>query len=137
MTLLDYSTFTDARTHLKDVYDAAARGATVRLGRDGEQFALARQDLLRAHFAKTVSPQLRVGQDDGRWVASMDARPFVAEGADAESAIDELMVELREYAADYDEHYAAAANHADLWGLVSLVRLSSDDELAQWLRSEA
>lgn len=135
--MLDYSTITEARTHLKEAYDRASRGTAVRLGRDQDRLVLTNQDRLRRYFASTVSPRLRVGQDDGRWIASMDARPFVAEGADAESAIDELTTELREYAEDYEEHYSGASNHQNDWGLVQLVQLSTDAELAEWVRSEA
>lgn len=137
MTTLDYATFTDARSHLKEAYDRASRGTTVRLGRDGDRLALVSQPRLREYFAATVAPELRVGQEDDRWIASMDARPFVAEGRDAESAIDELAVELREYADDYEIHYAHASNRQSEWGLVQLVLLSNDAELAEWLRGEA
>ncbi|SEB64693.1 Antitoxin of toxin-antitoxin, RelE / RelB, TA system [Paramicrobacterium humi] len=137
MHALDYPSFTSAREHLKTVFDAAERGHIVTVARSRERFAITSVERLRDYLAKTVEPRLRVGkaEDTGTWVASMDSRPFIAEGADAEDAIDGLVEELREYAEDFDEHFSGAANHKENWGLVQLVRFSSDEQLKAWLRS--
>jgi hypothetical protein len=40
---------------------------------------------------------------------------------------------LREYADDWQDHLYNVPNHADNWGLVHLIALSSDDQLREWL----
>jgi hypothetical protein len=56
-----------------------------------------------------------------------------ADGATLAEAVGEMVDALREYAADWVDRLSTAPNHADNWGLVQLVVLSSDDELVEWL----
>ena len=42
---------------------------------------------------------------------------------------------MREYAQDWVERLQYASNHAENWGLVQLVHLSTDEQLADWLRA--
>lgn len=128
--------FTYARDHLREVLDKAASGEAVRVQRAGDRLAVTDAVRLRAYFASTTSSRLRLGYEEGAWVASLDSRPFVSEGATPDQAIDDLVVSLREYADDWHDHLALASNHADAWGLVQLIGLSDDDELRAWLRAE-
>jgi hypothetical protein len=128
-----YSSAASARQNFKQMLDGAAAGVPVTVRRDKEVFALTQADKLRRHFAETTSPRLRLGQEDGVWIASMDHRPFVAEGRSEEEAIYNLVEDLREYAEDWAEHYEAAPRHKREWGLVQLVSLSTDSELVEWL----
>lgn len=132
-----FASSSDARARFSEVLDGAANGMPVTVQRGKERFAVNNADRLRRYFASCIAPELRIGKEGRVWVASMDHRPFVAEGFTPDGAIDALVEELREYAEEWEEHYEGAPNHQSAWGLVQLISLSTDDELAQWLRSEA
>lgn len=40
---------------------------------------------------------------------------------------------LRDYAEEWADRLRLAPNHADNWGLVQIVALSSDEQLRDWL----
>ena len=63
----------------------------------------------------------------------MDGRPVVSEGTDVDGALAELALSLREYAKDWDDRLERAPNHADNWALVQLIKLSTDEQLLEWL----
>ncbi|MDF1488841.1 hypothetical protein [Tessaracoccus caeni] len=128
----DYPTYSRARAHLKDVLDATARGRTVTLARDGELSAVMPVHRLRDYLYRTLSPRIRVLSEDGRVIALMEDHPFVSEGPDVDGALADLLLSLREYAEDWEDHLKDAPNHADAWALVQLVKLSTDDELRDW-----
>lgn len=132
-----FATSSEARQHFPEVLNGAATGMPVTIQRGKERFAVNDAGRLRRHFAQVTTPSLRIGKDEGVWVASMDHRPFVAEGTTPDEAIDALIEDLREYAEEWAEHYEGAVNHQTQWGLVQLISLSTDAELAAWLRSEA
>lgn len=62
--------------------------------------------------------------------------PVAADGATLHEAIDEMVVALREYAADWDDHLHRAPNHRDNEKLVRVIRHASDDNLRRRLSSE-
>ncbi|WIB78460.1 hypothetical protein DEJ28_04980 [Curtobacterium sp. MCPF17_002] len=129
----DYPTYSRAREHFKDMLDANATGRTVTVARDGAVSAMLPVDPLRRYFFRTVPPRVSVVREDGVVVALMAGRPFVSEGADVDEALDDLALSLREYAADWEDRLQHAPNHHDAWALVQLVKLSTDDELRDWL----
>lgn len=136
MTIVaDYETYSAARAHLKDVIDATTRGRTVTLRRDNDVVAVTPADRLRDYFSRTVSPRVSVTREGDVVVAIMEGRPFGAEGSDIDDALNELVDALREYAEDWEDRLQHAPNHRDAWGLVQLVRLSSDDQLKEWMAS--
>ena len=51
----DYGTFTEVRTHLKEVLDASARGQTVTMQRGGLVSVVMSAELLRTHLFRIVS----------------------------------------------------------------------------------
>ena len=55
----DYRTFTDARSHLKEVFDATARGRTVTVQRDGQLSAVMPVDRLRTYFSNCIAARSR------------------------------------------------------------------------------
>ncbi|PWC08116.1 prevent-host-death protein [Mycetocola zhujimingii] len=128
----DYGTFTAARTHLKEVFDANAEGRTVTVRRDGQVSAVVPADKLQALLARTVSPGVRVDREDGRTIALMEGRPFVSEGMNVAEALEDLILSLREYSEDWEARLRHAPNHADNWDLVQLVKLSTDEQLLEW-----
>lgn len=136
MTLTtDYETYSSARAHLKDVFDAARSGRTVTMRRDKDIVAVTPADRLREHLSRAVAPGVSVTREGDTVIAIMEGRPFGAEGADIDDALDELIDTLREYAADWEERLQHAANHRDAWALVQLIRLSTDEQLREWMAS--
>lgn len=130
---VDYPSFTRTREHLKDVLDATAQGRTVTVARDGELSAVVPLDRLRDYFFHTVSPRVRLLAENGVTVALMEDRAFVSEGRNVEEALADLALTLREYAEDWEHRLQQAPNHAQNWGLVQLVKLSTETELLEWL----
>lgn len=131
----DYPTFSGARTHLKDVLDANAQGRTVTLGRDGALSAVVPLERLRDYIFRTVSPRVRLSTEGAKVIALMENRPFVSEGADVDDALADLVLSLREYAEDWDDHLKDAPNHRDAWALVQLVQLSTDAQVLEWFEN--
>lgn len=130
--VVDYPTYSSARTHFKDVLDATENGRSVTVSRDGHVSVVLQADRLRAFFSRTVSPRVELAHEDGRVVALMSGRPFVSEGASVDGALSDLVASLREYAEDWETRLQQAPNHRDNWALVQLIKLSSDEELLDW-----
>lgn len=128
----DYGSYTDARTHLKEVLDATAHGRTVTVRRDEQVSAVVPAEKLREFLFTTVSPHIEIFKENGAVVVLMRGRPFVSEGADVETALADLALSLREYAADWEDRLQYAPNHASAWALVQLVKLSTDEQLVDW-----
>jgi hypothetical protein len=91
-----------------------------------------RADRLRYALARLV-PAPQAVAEDGGWTLLLEGVPVAADGATFEEAVDELVLALREYAEDWNARLRLAPNHADHWGLVQLVDLSTDDELVAWI----
>ena len=133
--VLDYAKITDARSHLKDVYDAASANISVVIRRDLDAplAVLPKDSILRALRALVpLDPQVRFG-DDGHVHAWLPDLPISADGGDFDDAIDGLKDALREYADAWVDDLRHFSNHEANWGLVNLVLLSSDDELVAHL----
>jgi hypothetical protein len=129
---VQFDSVAEGRAHLKELLDAAAAGVPAALNRDRHQFAVVDAVRLR-RFLATLSPSAEVVAEADGWSVFIPGTTVAADGACLEEAIHEMVDALREYAADWIDHLSAVANHTDNWGLVQLVVLSSDDELAQWL----
>jgi predicted RNase H-like HicB family nuclease len=128
-----YDSYSDARAHLKDLLDAAERGRVATVRRDARRTAFVDLDRLR-YFLVSVCPSRAqaVAEADG-WSIFIPGLPVAADGASFDEAVDEMIVALREYAEDWQDHLLDAPNHASNWGLVQLVSLSDDDQLRDWL----
>jgi nitrite reductase/ring-hydroxylating ferredoxin subunit/predicted RNase H-like HicB family nuclease len=86
------------------------------------------------HFLTAVTPsRAEVVAEGGGWSIFIPGLPVAADGATVDEALDEMIVALREYAADWQDHLLDAPNHAANWGLVQLISLSDDDQLRDWL----
>jgi predicted RNase H-like HicB family nuclease len=128
-----YNSYTEARTHLKDLLDAAARGRTATVRRESTTAAVVDADRLRRFLAALSPVRAQAVAEAGGWSVFIPGLPIAADGATFDEAISELIAALREYAADWQERLADATNHQDNWGLVQLVALSDDDQLRDWL----
>ncbi|MHA3948880.1 hypothetical protein [Cellulomonas bogoriensis] len=128
-----YTGFRDARDHLKPILDVAGSGRMVTVTRGDQLSAVVSGEQLRRFLDATVQPRARVVMEDGAFAVFIPGVPVAAEATSFADAVDEMTVVLRDYAEDWEDHLYGAPNHADNWGLVNLVRLSSDDQLRAWL----
>lgn len=131
-TSVHFASVAEGRAHLKELLDAAADGMPAGLVRDRDRFAVVDAARLRHLLVSLSRPAQVVAEADG-WSVFIPGTPVAADGATLEQALAEAIDALREYAADWIDHLSVAANHAGNWGLVQLVRLSTDDQLAEWL----
>jgi predicted RNase H-like HicB family nuclease len=133
MSVVHYDSYTEARAHLKDLLDAAERGRVATVRRDASKTAVVDVGRLR-HVLASLSPsRAQVVAEAGGWSVFIPGLPVAADGASFDEAIAEMIVALREYAEDWQDHLLDAPNHANHWGLVQLISLSDDDQLRDWL----
>lgn len=130
---VDYQGIGVARSNLKKVFDTAEQGKSVTLGRNGEVVIALPAELVRRHFEETIEAKVEVEvTKEATWLLC-EKLPFHSEGKDFDSALDDMVLVLREYAEDWEDHLFSASNHADYWGLVQLIKLSTDEQLKTWL----
>lgn len=129
---VQFASVAEGRAHFKDLLDAAAGGIPAALRRDRQRFAVVDGARLREALRSTLRRVDVVAEADG-WSVMVRGTPVAADGTTLEEAIGETVDALRDYAQDWIDHLSTARNHADNWGLVQLVTLSEDDELADWL----
>ncbi|WP_035288395.1 type II toxin-antitoxin system HicB family antitoxin [Actinokineospora spheciospongiae] len=125
--------FNDARTHLKELFNAALRGHVATVRRDNSQVVLVDGDRMRHFLASIISSKAEVVNEGGGWSVFIPGLPVAADGATFNDAIDEMVDALREYADDWQERLSVAPNHQENWALVQLISLSGDLELRDWL----
>lgn len=137
MSAVHYDSYTEARTHLKDLLDAADRGRVATVRRESARAAIVDVERLR-HYLATVMPSRAqvVAEADG-WSVFIPGLPVAADGVTFDEALTEMVGALREYAEDWQDHLLDAPNHRDNWGLVQLVSLSDDEQLRDWLVGHA
>jgi hypothetical protein len=136
MTLLGaqhYDTTSSARTSFKRVIDGAVRGSSVTVRRDGDSVAVVDATRYRRFLARTVAADVRVLEEDGVFAMIMADPAIAVEDEDYEALVADMVLALREYAEDWQDHLLSAPNHAENWGLVQLVELSDDAQLTAWL----
>lgn len=127
------ASYTEARTHLKDLLDAAERGRVATIQRSNGATAIVDVQRLR-HFLAAMRPSdAEVVPEAGGWSIFIPGLPLAADGRTFDDAVTEMVAALREYADDWQDHLLDAPNHREHWGLVQLVSLSDDDELREWL----
>jgi len=131
-----YPTFNEARSHLKDVLDAAGEGRPVTVVRDACRLAVVDASRLRAQLAALPGIKVEAVAEAGGWSLFVPGVPVAADGASFDEAADEMVAALREYADDWAERLRLAPNHAANWALVQLVGLSDDDQLRAWVTGE-
>ncbi|GAB2686955.1 hypothetical protein GCM10027271_57220 [Saccharopolyspora gloriosae] len=135
--MVHYDSYTEARTHLKDLLDAAERGRTATVRRDSSTAVVVDSGRLRHFLVSTTAVRAHVVAEDEGWSVFLDGVPVAADGATFDEAIDEMIAALREYAEDWQERLLDAPNHQENWGMVQLVELSDDPQLRAWLLGAA
>ena len=133
MPAVQYDRFTDARTHLKELLDAAEEGRPAAVVRQDRSTVLVDRQRFVRYLMALNAGRVELVPDGDSWLAVVADSPIAAEGDDAADAIDELIEALREYAEDWSARLRLAPNHEQNWGLVQLVDHSTDDELRLWI----
>jgi prevent-host-death family protein len=133
MSAVHYENYTEARAHLKDLLDAADDGRVATVSRDSGRAAVVDVARLRHFLSLVCQSKAEVVAEAGGWSVFVPGLPVAADGATFDEAISEMVDALREYADDWQDRLRLAPNHQENWGLVQLIALSGDDELADWL----
>ena len=130
---VDYRSAREAREHFKEILDAADDGRPATVTRDARRVAAVDADRL-VHFLSRVRPSGAqvVAENDG-WSLFIPGLPVAADGATLDEAAEEMIDALRDYAEEWADHLRLAPNHAENWGIVQIVALSSDEQLRDWL----
>ena len=133
--ILEYSKITDARAAIADIYSTASRHLVVEISREGDApVSVIRKDdlksVLRSHCA--LDPQVRFSKDGqvSMWIEDV---PVSSQGPSFEDASNGLIEALRDYAQTWIEDLKDYPNHKDRWALATLIRLSDNSELHQYL----
>lgn len=134
---LHYDSYTDARTHLKDLLDAAEKGRVATVRRESARAAVVDVERLRHFLAALVPRKAQVVAEAEGWSVFVPGLPVSADGTTFDEAITEMIDALREYADDWQERLLDAPNHRENWGLVQLISLSDDEQLRAWLVGSA
>jgi predicted RNase H-like HicB family nuclease len=130
---MHFDSYTDARTHLKDILDAAEKGRVATIRRDHARTAVVDVVRLQHVLVAVNQPRAHVVAESDGWSVFIPGLPVAADGATLDEAIAEMITSLREYAEDWQERLLDTPNHRDNWGLVQLIGLSDDIQLREWL----
>jgi predicted RNase H-like HicB family nuclease len=130
---MHFDSYTDARTHLKDLLDAAEKGRVATIRRDHARTAVVDVVRLQHVLLSLNQPRAHVVAESGGWSVFIPGLPVAADGATFDEAITEMIASLREYAEDWQDRLLDTPNHRDSWGLVQLIGLSDDTQLREWL----
>jgi hypothetical protein len=133
MSSVHYDSYTDARTHLKDLLDAAEKGRVATVRRDSATTAVVDVERLRHFLASFIPSRAEVVSEAGGWSMFISGLPLAADGATFDEALTEMIDTLREYADDWQERLLDSPNHRENWGLVQLISLSNDEQLRDWI----
>lgn len=123
----------EARSSMSEVLNRARRAHTPVIERGAELYAVTEKGSLLSFLKHTVQARPQVLLEDGAYVLLVPGLPFASEATTIDEAVDNLILDLREYAVDWKDVFSAAPNHAENWGLVTLVSLLNDAELKEWL----
>lgn len=136
MTAVAYKTYTDARKGLKELLDDAESGRPVGVQRRERRVAVVDAEGLRNALAhsRDVPQPVAFAEADG-WSVLLPGVPVAADGAGFDEAVDEFVLALREYVEDWTDRLHAVPNQARHWALIQFVALSTDHQLASWIRS--
>lgn len=136
MVAVHAASASDARKHLKDLIDAAGDGRVATVTRDSERVAIVDAERLRQALAALNVADAQVVFEEGEWAAFIPGLPLNAVASSLDDVVEELVVALRDYADDWNRDLRTAPNHAENWGIVQLIGLSTDEQLRGWVTTE-
>lgn len=129
-----FPTLTHARSHMSDLTDAAMSGRPAGYTRDGHAIAAVDAERLRDALAGLHPADAEVFQEDGAVGIAISELGLAVEGVNFAAAVAEMVIALREYEADWTDHLLNAPNHVNNWGVVQIIALSTDEQLAAWVQ---
>jgi hypothetical protein len=130
---LAYPSVREARDNFKNLLDAADQSRPAVISRDQQRVALVDADRLVASLMATNRSKVQAVAENDGWSLFMPGLPIAADGNDLETAIDEFIEALRDYAEAWIERLRLAPNHAMNWDLVQMITLATDNQLRDWL----
>ncbi|WP_300406125.1 hypothetical protein [Nocardioides sp.] len=101
--------------------------------RDSERFVIVPAEQLRAELTRLLPSRAEVLAEGGGWAVIIPGLPVRGDGESFDSALDDAIQALREYAEDWNERLRLAPNHARHRAVVELVELSPDAQVRDWL----
>lgn len=128
-----FESYTTARQNLRAVLDAAEAGLVTTVARDNERYVVVPAKQLRDELARLLPSGAEVLAEGGGWTVILPGLPVHGDGETFDSALDDVITALREYAEDWNERLRTAPNHAQHRPVVELVELSTDEQLRDWL----
>lgn len=123
----------EARTDIKVVLDSADAGRVIGIKRRDRTSAVVDADRLRHTLSLLMPNRARIVPENNGISVILDGLGVSADGDTLAEALNDTVAALREYADDWVDHLRNAPNHAENWGLVQLIGLSSDEQLMDWL----
>src|SRR3954454_6394288 len=133
MAMRHFASFSEARSKLRCVLDAAREGLVTTVIRDNQRFVVIAADALAQDLRRLLPSQAVVVAEGGGWAAYIPGLPVHGDADTLDAAVDDLIDALREYAEDWNDPLHTAPNHAGHRSLVELVELSDDEQLRDWL----
>src|SRR5207245_8497378 len=100
MPEVHYYSYTESRSNLKNLLDAAEGGQVATVRRESATTAVLDAARLRYFLASVVPSRTQVVQEAGGWSVFIPGLPIAADGATFDEAITEMVEALREYAQD-------------------------------------
>ena len=133
--MMRYLTYSDTRSHLREVLDTAEAGLPIGIRRHDKLVALIESGRLQEILmdSRRLRRPEAVAEAQG-WSVFLPGAPVAADGDDLDAAVDEFVAALREYAEDWQARLRFAPNHRHHWPLVQFVELASDADLYEWVR---
>ena len=135
-TATHFPTLSAARAGFKDLLDAAEEGRSATVRRENRVAAVVDAGRLRSMLTETRPADAQLVAEADGWSIFLPGLPLAADATTFDGALDEMVLVLREYAQDWEDHLLHAPNHANNWGLVQLIALSDDGQLKVWLVGE-
>ena len=128
-----FPSFSAARQQFKQVFDSASGDMVTTIQRQSEQFLVVRAAAQREDLALLRPSRAEAVAEGGGWAVLLPGLPLHGDGETFEEAVDDTVVALREYAADWNERLRRYPNHIVNRPVVELVELSDDDQLRSWI----
>jgi hypothetical protein len=131
--LRHFDSFSETRSKLRSVLDAARQGLVTTVTRDNQRDMVVSADTFGEDLRRLLPSHAVVVHEGGGWAAFIPGAPVHGDAPTFDEAIDDLITALREYAEDWNDRLHTAPNHTQHRNLVRLVELSDDDQIRAWL----
>src|ERR1017187_8928551 len=133
MPEVHYDSYTEARSNLKNLLDAAESGQVATVRRDSATTAVLDAARLRCFLASVVPSRAQVVQEAGGWSVYIPGLPVAADGASFDEAITKWVAAWRDYAHGGKAPLLNAATPGEKGGWVRLISGGEDRQLREWL----